>query len=133
MKRTQARELLMQLVFEMQAQKDKSEFMIRRFADEAIGDDEQREYFDRACKAYVDNAEEIDRIIEENANGWKLSRLARVDLAILRLAVAEMKYLDEEDVPDAAAINEAVELAKKYGDESSARFVNGLLGKVSRL
>ena len=123
----------MQLIFEMQAQKDRSEYMIRRFADEAIGDDEQRGYFDRACAAYTSHAEEIDRIIEENANGWKLSRLARADLAILRLAVAEMKYLEEDDVPDAAAINEAVELAKKYGDDSSAKFVNGLLGKVSRL
>ncbi|MBQ4505732.1 MAG: transcription antitermination factor NusB [Firmicutes bacterium] len=132
MKRTEAREYLMQLIFEMQAQKDLSEYAIRSFADDTVGEDPEREYFDRACAAYTEHKEEIDAMIEGALKGWKLRRLPRVDLAILRLAVAEMKYLDEADVPDAAAINEAIELAKKYGDEDSARFINGVLGTISR-
>ena len=71
---------------------------------------------------------EIDRMIDEISVGWRVSRMGRVDLTILRLAVYEMKY--DEDIPVAVAINEAVELARKYGGESSPSFVNGILAKL---
>ena len=73
---------------------------------------------------------EIDELLNENAKGWKTARMNKVDLTILRLAVYEMKW--DEDVPDGVAINEAVELAKRFGGESSSSFVNGILGKLSK-
>ena len=72
---------------------------------------------------------EIDRMIDEVSVGWRVSRMGRVELTILRLAVYEMKY--DEDIPVAVAINEAVELARKYGGDSSPSFVNGILAKLA--
>lgn len=76
------------------------------------------------------NCEEIDEIIEENSQDWTLARLPKVSLAILRLAVAEIKYID--DVPNGVAVNEAVELAKKYGTNEDASFINGILGTIAK-
>ena len=80
--------------------------------------------------AVQDHHEDIDRIITENLDNWTLERIARTDLAILRTAVAEMLYV--ESIPVGVSINEAVDLAKKYGDERSYAFVNSVLGKISR-
>ena len=73
---------------------------------------------------------EIDEIIEENSQDWTVARLPKVSLAILRLAVAEIKYIDE--VPNGVAVNEAVELAKKYGTSEDAAFINGILGTIAK-
>ncbi|MBQ7115394.1 MAG: transcription antitermination factor NusB [Clostridia bacterium] len=77
-----------------------------------------------------ENSEEIDEIIEGNSQDWTISRLPKVSLAILRLAIAEIKYIDE--VPNGVAVNEAVELAKKYGTYEDASFINGVLGTVAK-
>ena len=74
--------------------------------------------------------EEIDLAINQVTTGWKTSRMAKVDLSIIRLAVYEIRY--EEDIPVKVSINEAVELAKKYGSDDSAAFVNGILAKFTR-
>ena len=71
---------------------------------------------------------EIDKMLEKAIQGWKLSRIGKADISILRLAVYEMKY--DEDIPEKVAINEAVELAKKFGGDSSPGFVNGVLAKL---
>ena len=73
----------------------------------------------------------LDAIIGEAARGWKTKRMSRVDLCIMRLAVYEMRF--DEDVPVKVAINEAVELAKKYGGEESSSFINGILGKLAEV
>ena len=73
---------------------------------------------------------EIDGILNQSSSGWKVSRMSKVDVNILRLAVYEMKY--DEDVPVKVAINEAVELAKKFGGDDSSSFVNGILGKIAK-
>ncbi len=73
---------------------------------------------------------EIDEIIESNSQDWSLARLPKVSLAILRLAVTEIKYI--EDVPNGVAVNEAVELAKKYGTNEDASFINGILGTIAK-
>lgn len=74
---------------------------------------------------------EIDKVLNEISHGWKTSRMGRVDLNILRLAAYEICY--DERVPEKVAVNEAVEIAKKYGGEETAPFINGLLGKVISL
>ena len=71
---------------------------------------------------------EIDGLINEAAKGWKTSRMGKVDLTLIRLAVYEIKF--EEEIPTGVAINEAVELAKSYGTDDSASFVNGILAKL---
>lgn len=73
---------------------------------------------------------EIDAIIEPKLKKWKLNRISKVSLAVLRLAVSELKY--EKDVPASVVINEAVELAKSFSGEEDASFVNGVLGAISR-
>ncbi|MDY4770993.1 MAG: transcription antitermination factor NusB [Lachnospiraceae bacterium] len=78
-------------------------------------------------KAHLD---EIDALLNEKSKGWKTSRMSKVDLSILRLAVYEMKF--DEDVPVKVAINEAVEIAKSFGGDASASFVNGILGKIAK-
>ena len=73
---------------------------------------------------------EIDSLLNETATGWKTSRMSKVDLTILRLAVYEIRY--DGDVPVSVAINEAVEIAKRFGGGESASFINGILGKIAR-
>ena len=77
-----------------------------------------------------ENVTEIDTVIEKYAHGWKISRISKVALAVLRLAICEIKYFD--DIPVGVSINEAVELCKKYAAKDDSAFVNGILGSVSK-
>lgn len=91
--------------------------------------EEDQEYILNKYKKIVDKLEEIDNAINELSTGWKTTRMNRVDLTILRLATYEVKWDDE--VPTGVAINEAVELAKKYSSDSGPAFINGVLAKVA--
>lgn len=86
------------------------------------------DYIQKKYEDIMEHLTEIDAMINEVAEGWKTSRMAKVDLTIIRLATYELKY--EEDIPTGVAINEAVELAKTYGTDDSASFVNGILAKL---
>lgn len=88
---------------------------------------EELEYINHKCNDIIAKVAEIDAAINESTTGWKTTRMGKVDLSIIRLAVYEMKF--EEDIPSKVSINEAVELAKKYGTDESASFVNGVLAK----
>lgn len=130
MRRTEAREFFMQLLFQMEVQNDYSKQIKERFINEQLKESSQLEYFNRMFETTVEHLQVIDQKIEACSENWKISRMAKVDLAILRLAVAEIMYL--EDIPDSASINEAVDMAKKFGGDDSSKFINGLLGKVVR-
>lgn len=84
-------------------------------------------YISNKCKEIFSKISEIDEAINAQTKGWKTTRMSKMDLAILRLAIYEIKY--EESIPDKVSINEAVELAKQYGTDDSASFVNGVLAK----
>ncbi len=88
------------------------------------------QYMQTKYSSIREKIEETDALLNEISRGWKTSRMSKVDLNILRLAVYEIRH--DADVPERVAANEAVEIAKKYGGEESASFVNGLLGKVIR-
>lgn len=88
------------------------------------------DYIKNEVKGIFDNLEKIDALIEENLVGWKINRISRVNLCILRICIYEMLF--DETVPVGVAINEAVELCKKYSAENDKKFVNGILGSVSR-
>lgn len=87
-----------------------------------------RDYIEKKYGAVQERLAAIDVILNQCATGWKTSRMSKVDLAILRLAVFEIKF--DEDVPELVAINEAVELGKRFGGEESSVFINGILGAV---
>lgn len=143
MSRTKAREIALHLIFEMGFQQFEDENLNERL-DESImasisGDialyagklsEQQTEYIRSVVKGVAGRLDELDQTIETHAKGWKLSRLSRMTTAVLRLAIYEMRYVD--DVPVRVAINEAVELAKVYDAEEAASFINGVLGAVAR-
>jgi N utilization substance protein B len=88
-----------------------------------------QEYMSQKYRHVLEKLDEIDVLLNETSRGWKTKRMSRVDLTALRLAVYELKY--DKDVPTGVAINEAVELAKRFGGETSGSFVNGILGKIA--
>ena len=121
MARTGERENLMKMIYQMGVQEDFSAEEYEKFT--ALQADSQiTEYFVNGYRAAASNLKEIDELIDRYSVRWKTSRLPKVDLAILRLALAEICYLT--DIPVSVTINEAVELAKKYSTEKSSKFIN---------
>lgn len=131
MTRREIRELIFKMVFraEFHAQEEIPQQM-RLFMDsmEAAGADD-RAYIETKVQDIFAHLEEIDAIIDSSAKNWKTSRMAKVELTLIRLAVYEIRF--EEDMPTGVAINEAVELAKIYGEENSSSFVNGVLARIA--
>lgn len=130
MKRQKSREKAMELLFGMMLSKNSYEETIETFIEEYEMDLNtiDIDYIKSVLRIANNNLEIIDKKIEESLVNWKLDRISKVNLTILRLAVSEMMFI--EDVPGSVAINEAVELTKKYSDEKSSSFVNGVLDKV---
>ena len=95
-------------------------------ADTLSGSD--KTFLENLVAGVTDRQEELDAVIGKYAQGWALNRLGKVDLTILRLGVYEMRY--DDDIPASVAINEAVELGKRYGGDSTPAFVNGVLAKL---
>ena len=144
MKRTTARELAIQLSFAAAASGVAPEQMLDSFFDreyyESLGaeqeifaeypDEKQMDYIRRLTLLTAENRSEIDGFIERYAKGWKVERISRTALAVMRCAICEILYM--EDIPNAAAINEAVELDKNYDEPDTVSFVNGVLGGFMR-
>lgn len=128
MTRTQARELLMQLLFQMEAQKDFSIAMKNKYMDEHFSEDKQQGYARKAISTVLEHLEEIDAALDRSSKTRNTKRMAKVDLAIARLALGEALYMD--NIPEGVAINEAVNMARKYSTEDSRRFINGILGNI---
>ena len=127
MNRRAARELAMKCVFQMEAQnefeKENAEKLLRS-AD--MG--EQKEYILRVIDNICKIREVVDEAINACSKGWPVSRMAKADLAIIRVAACEILFMD--DIPKAVAINEGVELAKRYGSDQSPAFINAVLKKI---
>lgn len=128
MTREAARELLMQLIFQMGVQNDFSEELKNRFVRDYKINAKQKKYIEDMHNAISDNLKTIDELINKSSDGWNTERMAKTDLAICRVAVGEILFAD--DIPEAVSINEAVNLAKKFGTDNSQKFINGLLGKA---
>ncbi len=92
--------------------------------------DVEKEEVEERYKRIADHLQEIDALVSERAQGWDISRMAKVDLTVIRLAVFEIKF--DPDIPDLVAIDEAVEIAKKYGGDQSPAFINGVLARIVR-
>lgn len=128
MNRTQAREWMMQVYYQMDVMKD----FDPAHEDQILKQkniSRQEDYCRALYRLLTEHREEIDRCIDTYSIGWKIDRMAKTDLAILRLSAAEILYMDE--IPAAVSINEAVDLAKTYGTDESPRFINAILAKVA--
>ncbi|HAU84263.1 MAG TPA: transcription antitermination factor NusB [Lachnospiraceae bacterium] len=132
MSRREIREHLFRMLFHKEFyNSEELEEQIRFYFDnlEKAPTEEQMSQVTERFYAILDKIPEIDEMVDEVSKGWRLNRMGKVDLTILRIAIYEMKYDDE--IPVGVAINEAVELAKKYGEDHSRSFVNGILAKLA--
>ena len=131
MNRKEARQLLMQLIYQMELLNDHSQETKDKYITFHFENSTQKGYADKLINLVLANMEAIDAKLNEHSNKWKTTRMPKVDLAVLRLATAEILYMD--DIPDAVAINEAVTMAKKFGaEEESGSLINGILGKIAK-
>ena len=130
MKRTEQREHIFKMLFgvEFNAGEDMPEQLELYFGQLEGAGEKDLDYTREKVQKIASKVEEIDALINEHTTRWKTSRMNKVDLTILRLAVYEMRW--DEDVPTGVAIDEAVELAKKYSSEDGPSFVNGVLAKL---
>lgn len=127
MGRSELREHIFRILFRIEFQPMEEQLALYLEELESAKDTE-KEYIRTKYAAIAEKVEMIDEKINASVTGWKTSRMGKVDLTILRLAVYEIEW--DEEVPQGVAINEAVELAKRYGGEESPSFINGVLGKI---
>lgn len=136
MKRSELRESIFKLLFmgDFNSKEEMPEQLVLYFEtleqEHAGLDEKDQAYMEQKYQHVQEHLESIDKMLNETASRWKTSRMSKVDLNILRLAVYEMVY--DEEIPVRVAINEAVEIAKRFGGDESASFINGILGKISK-
>ena len=129
MQRSAMRELAFKLVYEIEVQKESEEEQLEIFIENNdIMDEKVFEYLKDIKKGIKENEDEINRLITSNLkDNWSLNRISKINLSLIKLAIYEMVY---QNLPYKVAINEVVELAKKYADESAPVFINGILASV---
>jgi len=132
--RTRARELALQFLFQLDAQGDAIRDRLEAFLDEALegksGEDEARAYAVRLVDGVRANQRVIDEALGRVARNWHLERMAGVDRCALRIGVYELLFA--EDIPDRVAINEAIELGKRFSTAASGGFINGILDRIRK-
>lgn len=129
MSRKKARDNAFKCIYELEFGRDENiEKILNNCYEENDNKPEEKEYISNVVKGVKENLAEIDSIILSKLKNWSLDRIAKIDLAILRLAIYEIKYV--EDIPEKVSANEAVELAKTYGNNDSKSFINGVIAKV---
>lgn len=127
MNRSKAREYMMSILYQLDINDDFDVDSKNLYLKEDSG--KQSEYCEEIFSLVCNKKDIIDKAIATHCRGWEIGRMPKTDLAILRLAACEVLFVEE--VPDSASINEAVELAKKYGEEKSPSYINGILGAIS--
>ncbi len=130
MGRKQAREGTMQVLFQMDSMSEYTEESLEGFLTNFQFDEGETLYIRESVSTIIEHLEEIDDNIQKNLEGWSIYRLAKVDLAVLRIAIYEILY--REDIPVEVSINEAIETVKKFSTDDSFKFVNGVLGGFVR-
>ncbi len=127
MGRKDARATAMHCLYQMDIHEKYTNNQLIRSVDNSALNSADKEYAVSIGKNYLRNTVEVDNVINKYLkDDWKIDRISKIELAILRIAITEILYI--EDVPNSVAVNEAVELAKEYSDEGSSSFINGLLG-----
>lgn len=132
MSRRKARETALQALFQLDFnQMDKAEAMDAALHESDVLSDGARTYMQQVVEGTLSNLAAVDRLITDNSREWKVDRMPGVDRNIARIAIYEMRFGEEKITPN-IVINEAVELAKKFGSDDSARFVNGILDAIAK-
>lgn len=131
MGRRASREVAMKLLYQTEIQKEDREWQIEYALKSKSFDIKDKQYIKDIVWGVLSNKEKIDGLIEKHAIGWKLNRISRVDLSILRVSIYEILFRD--DIPYNVSVNEAIEMAKKYSTEEAGSFINGILSKVPKL
>ena len=144
--RRRARELALQTLFAIEFQPDDVEGAINHMEARALGDRSDAEgdpsrparvdrdvesFAETLVRGVVDHRDEIDELLGRCSTNWKVPRMARVDRNILRMATFELRY--QEDIPPKVTLNEAIEIAKRFGSEDSGSFINGILDRIASL
>lgn len=127
-----SREIALQVLYQMEFDTALTPIQgLRQYEDHFKNDQLSMDYSEQLINGVKKNQQEIDNIIQEFSINWKISRMSHVDRNILRIGVFEMTHLGD-DVPKNVSINEAVEIAKKFGSEESSQFINGILDQISK-
>ncbi len=125
--RSEARKETFKLVFQTEKNNDDVEFLIGQMLENKPECEQNLEYIKSTVFGILDKDEELKKDISENlSSGWRIERISKVSLALLKLAIYEIKYIDE--IPTKVSINEAVELDKKFDEPDNSAFINGILG-----
>jgi N utilization substance protein B len=124
MKRRTAREKAIQALFQLDLNEQEPRLAIQHVLEE----EDTNEFLEELVIGTVEHQSDIDGLLRNNLENWSLERIGNVDRAILRMAVYEMKY--DTNIPTNVSINEAIELAKVFGDDDSSKFINSILSKV---
>jgi N utilization substance protein B len=127
--RTGGREAALKMLFALEASQIDLDTAIALFWREFGGDPETRPYADESVRGVLDQLTDLDETIRIASDNWRIERMTRVDRNVLRLGTWELKY--KTDVPRAVILDEAIELAKRYGSEESGAFVNGVLNQIA--
>lgn len=130
MSRKLTREIVMNTLYQMEMHSNFNSNDFNLYLADNVLDDKELEFAKKVVSLFAENKETVDESVKTYLKGWTLERISKVDLSIIRVAVTEILYLEE--LTPAISINEAVNLAKKYSDEESAAFVNGILGELAR-
>ena len=130
MKRKETREEAVKIAYCMDINKEFDKNLPCKYINHFEIEGADTDYLNKTIDDMIDHMDEIDKQITENSKDWKINRIAKVDLAVLRVALAEILYNDT--IPSSVSINEAVEISKKYSNEDSHKFINGILGTVVR-
>jgi N utilization substance protein B len=126
--RRRAREIALQVLYQREFNRLEFQEVLNLFWNNFEVLKGARDFSERIIRGIEQHQEDLDRIIEQYSSNWKIDRMAHVDRNILRIAVYELLYCD--DIPPKVAINEAIDIGKKYGSEDSGAFINGVLDKV---
>jgi len=144
MNRTDAREVAVRLCFELSSKECTADELLERFFDpeyyetlaaedaafSSYPDEKQKDYIERLVRGIGEHSAELDGYVEKYSKGWKFGRISRTALAVMKTAMYEILYMPE--IPTGVAVNEAVEIAKKYDEPETVSFVNGVLGSFVR-
>lgn len=128
LKRRQAREIALQVLFYMDMRQDFRTEILLNFCDNFLFDDTPREFFTNLVNGILEQRSKLDARIVAASKNWRLERMSVVDRNAMRIAVYEMLYCD--DIPPVVSINEAIEIVKKFGSDDSGAFINGILNTI---
>ncbi|MBI2447472.1 MAG: transcription antitermination factor NusB [Candidatus Omnitrophica bacterium] len=127
-KRTRAREFALKALYQIEMTKDNCPDSLATFWSDHKAEEDVKEFAAGLVSGTIENLKKIDEVIARHTDNWEISRMAKVDRNIMRMAAYELLFRD--DIPPRVSINEAVDIAKKYGDMESGKFVNGVLDSI---